>query len=114
MAVAADACAAPEPSKPNPFLPSPARDQAVLLTVGSATALEGPVIEIGARNRDKTDVVAFASPSSPTASRWPPAAWMPATVAKVLVVVRSGVCAEGQGNKSPPFFCTHPVATAMG
>src|ERR1700730_3161507 len=113
MAVADDACAAPEPTRPNPLLPSPARDQAVLLTVESETALERPISDSGARKREKSDVVALTLPSCPTVSRWPPAAWMPATVATISVVVPSGVCAERKENRSAPFFFIQPAATAL-
>src|SRR5260370_30530900 len=112
MAVAADVCAAPAPSEPTPFLPSPARDQAVLSTLISATALEGPISDTGARKREKSDVVALTLPSCPTASRWPPA-WIPATVAIMSVVVPSGVCTEWKENKSSPFFFIQPAATAL-
>src|ERR1700687_4497464 len=85
IAVVADACAAPAPSNPNPLRPSPARDQAVLSRLLSATALEGPISEMGARQREKVDGVPFTGPPGPPASRWPPAAAMPATVAIISV-----------------------------
>src|ERR1700716_3534320 len=113
MAVAADACAAPAPKNPNPVLPSPARDQAVLSRLKSAAALEGPISDMGARKREKRDVVALTLPSSPTASRWLPAASMPATVAITSVVTPSGVCADRKENRSWPFFFIQPAATAL-
>src|SRR6266566_6119966 len=113
MAVAADACAAPAPTNPNPLRPSPALDQAVLSTVLSATALEGPTSDRGARKREKVDVVAFTSPSTPTASLWSLAAWMPATVANSSVFVPSGICAEWKENRNPPFFFIQPAATDL-
>jgi hypothetical protein len=58
IAVPTDACAAPAPSKPKPFRPSPDRDHAVFCTVESATALDGPISETGARIRAKLEVVA--------------------------------------------------------
>src|SRR5258706_15435788 len=63
IAVPADACAAPAPSKPKPFRPSPDRDHAVFCVVESATALDGPISEAGARSRAKVEVVALISPS---------------------------------------------------
>src|SRR6267142_869959 len=66
IAVPADACAAPAPSKPKPFRPSPDRDHAVLCVVESATPLDGPTSETGARSRAKVEVVALISPSLPT------------------------------------------------
>src|SRR6202011_34871 len=66
IAVLADACAAPAPSKPKPFRPSPDRDHAVFCRVLSATARDGPTSETGARRRAKVDVVALISPSLPT------------------------------------------------
>jgi len=64
IAVPADACAAPAPSKPKPFRPSPDRDHAVFCVVMSATPLDGPTSETGARSRAKVEVVALISPSS--------------------------------------------------
>src|SRR6267143_1625529 len=66
IAVPADACAAPAPSKPKPFRPSPDRDHAVFCVVESATPLDGPTSETGARSRAKVEVVALISPSLPT------------------------------------------------
>jgi hypothetical protein len=63
IAVPTDACAAPAPSKPKPFRPSPDRDHAVFCTVESATALDGPISETGARMRSKVEVLALISPS---------------------------------------------------
>src|ERR1700747_1254115 len=113
MAVVADACAAPAPSNPNPLRPSPARDQAVLSVLLSATALEGPISETGARKRENVDVVALTLPSGPTAIRWSPAAWMRAIVVIISVVVPSGVCAEWKENKSSPFLFIQPAALAV-
>src|ERR1700682_3939530 len=66
IAVPTDACAAPAPSKPKPFRPSPDRDHAVFCRVLSATALDGPISEAGARSRATVEVVALISPSLPT------------------------------------------------
>src|SRR5579863_8495284 len=66
IAVPADACAAPVPSNPKPFWPSPERDKAVFCVVMSATPLDGPISEAGARRRARVDVVALISPSLPT------------------------------------------------
>jgi len=66
IAVLADACAAPAPSKPKPFRPSPDLDHAVFCVVMSATPLDGPIREAGARSRAKVEVVALISPSLPT------------------------------------------------
>jgi hypothetical protein len=67
IAVLADACAAPAPSKPKPFRPSPDLDHAVFcVEVMSATPLDGPISEAGARSRAKVEVVALISPSLPT------------------------------------------------
>jgi hypothetical protein len=66
IAVPTDAWAAPAPSKPKPFRPSPERDHAVFCRVLSATALDGPISEAGARSRAKVEVVALISPSLPT------------------------------------------------
>src|SRR6266403_5043892 len=68
IAVPADACAAPAPSNPKPFRPSPERDHAVFCVVMSATPLDGPTREMGARIRAKVEVVALISPSLPTSS----------------------------------------------
>ena len=65
IAVLADACAAPAPSKPKPFRPSPERDHAVFCVVMSATPLDGPTSEAGARSRARVEVVALISPSLP-------------------------------------------------
>src|SRR5260370_17991851 len=111
MAVAAEAWAAPAPTNPNPLLPSPARDQAVLSTLISAAALEGPINDTGARNRENSDVVALTLPSCPTANRWPPA-WITPTAAIMSVVVPLGVFAEWKAHKSSPFFFIHPPSTA--
>src|ERR1700730_12539423 len=66
IAVPADACAAPAPSRPKPLLPSPDRDHAVFTCDVSATALDGPINETGARIRARGEVVALISPSLPT------------------------------------------------
>src|SRR5712664_3178950 len=66
IAVPTDACAAPAPSKPKPFRPSPDRDHAVFCVVASETALDGQMSEMGARIRAKVEVVALISPSLPT------------------------------------------------
>src|ERR1700731_3104452 len=58
-----EACAAPAPSKPKPFRPSTARGHAGFCRVESATALDGPISETGARSRAKVEVVALISPS---------------------------------------------------
>src|SRR5258708_12918720 len=64
-AVPTDACAAPAPSKPKPFRPSPDRDHAVFCRLESETALDGPMSETGARTRAKAEVVALISPYLP-------------------------------------------------
>src|SRR6266436_8729431 len=66
IAVPTDACAAPAPSKPKPFRPSPDRDHAVFSKVESPTAFDGPISETGARIHAKVEVVALISPSLPT------------------------------------------------
>src|SRR5258708_31770923 len=113
MVVGGEGWAGPGATKSNPLRPSPARDQAVLSTVLSATALEGPTSDRGARKRENVDVVAFTSPSTPTASLWSLAAWMPATVANSSVFVPSGICAEWKENRNPPFFFIQPAATDL-
>src|SRR5258708_8621942 len=62
IAVPTDACAAPAPSKPKPFRPSPDRDHAVFCKVESETALDGPISKPAARIPPTAEVVPLISP----------------------------------------------------